>query len=360
MMNGRFLKISVSFIVIALLVGCGTKGKKKALKQSKMDEPAKLKVEQDWGKTVYWVETGERELSEEVFGTPENPEFTTDQMVKEAKSGVAEFPEGAPGPVIQLIKDLPILVAAPTEHRETNDDGTKFTQYNHPVPFTDGGVPLGFSKKKNGYFEATLIDRVKSDLPGGPGNTHDKVNFETVFHDPEGNKYRVEIDHLVQPPLPRYETGNGVILDRYIHGKTGTGTPLMPRQYSHGAFWSMGKIYVNGEYRGKRLTHLMTTQVVRNRDYDLAADEELPLGEDKRHIGNQAHHTHLMIAPVEPYKPLPVLGSWFGLGPTAPRKSAVPTEHKLDNGKKQPVIHVMFEQDEITKSQNVDLNENFM
>ncbi len=204
-----------------------------------------------------------------------------------------------------------------------------------------------------------MIDKVKTDLPGGPFNTHDQVTFETTFHDPDGNKYRVEIDRLVQPPLPRYKTGNGVVLDRYLHGKTGTGTPLMPREYTLGAFWSMGKLYVNGEYRGTRLTHLMTTQVVRDRDYNLVLDKELPLGENRRHIPDRKHHTHLMIAPVKPYKPMPVVGSLLGLGPTAPKFAPVPTEHTLESGKKQPVIHVMFEQDEIVDTKNVSLNEAF-
>lgn len=346
--------LSVLMAVLMVLAGCATKSDQIA-GDDRRTPKSTVTVKQDWGKTVYWVKPGPRRLSREVFGTPENPKFTVKQALREAKKGTAEFPDGAPGPVLQLIKDLPILVAAPVKHRLENSRGTRYTKFTHPTPFSNSAEPLGFSKDENGYFEARLVDNVKSDQPGGPMNTHDKVDFETVFHDPQGNKYRVEIAHLVQPPLPRYETGNGVVLDRVLHGKTGTGTPLMPRQYSHAAFWSMGKIYVNGEYRGKRLTHLMTTQVVRDRDYRLALDEDLPLGRSNRHIPEQPHHTHLMIAPVKPYHPMPVLG-WFGLGPTAPKFSPVPTAFELENGRTQPFIHVMFEQDRITAAKNVDLD----
>lgn len=343
------------FVVLTIFVsGCGMMGGDSGSNVSKYESPRKVSVQQDWGKTVYWVKPGPRELSEDVFGTPGNPKFTVRQKIREAKKGTAEFPDGAPQPVIKLIKELPILVAAPRKFRQAK--GNNYTKFTHPTPFSNRAQPLGFSKSQNGYFKATLIDNVRTDRPGGPMNTNDKVEFETVFHDPSGNKYRVEIAHLVQPPMPGYETGNGVVLDTYLHGKTGTGTPLMPRQYTHAAFWSMGKIYVNGEFRGKRLTHLMTTQVVRDKDYELALDEELPLGPENRHIEDQPHHTHLMIAPVKPYHPMPVAGTWFGMGPAAPKFAPVPTEYSLGNGKKQPFIHIMFEQDEITQTRGVDLN----
>lgn len=352
----RFGFTVLSMLLSSILVGCAMMGgNNNQLKQAQKNRPSEVTVKQDWGKTVYWVEPGSRRLSEEVFGTPQNPKFTVKEQINNARQGTAEFPEGAPGPVIQLIKDLPILVAAPMKHRQTNDRGTRFTVFTHPTPFSDKATPLGFSKDQGGYFNATLTDNVRSDLPGGPMNTHDKVDFETVFHDPDGNRYRVEIAHVVQPPLPGYETGNGVVMDTILHGNTGTGTPLMPREYTHAAFWAMGKIYVNGKMRGKRLTHLMTTQVVRDKDYKLALDEELPLGSDQRHIGDQPHHTHLMIPPVKPYHPMPVVGTMLGMGPVAPKYAPVPTAYELPNGKTQPFIHVMFEQDRITESRGVDL-----
>lgn len=358
-MSRRWSLLTVVVAVAVFVTGSAATGQQN-VEEARRDQPAELVVKQDWEKTVYWVKPGKRELSRQVFGTPDNPQFTVKQALAEAKKGTAEFPDGAPGPVLQLIKDLPILVAAPVKHRRTNESGTRYTVFTHPTPFSDEAEPLPFSRDKNGYFKARLVDRVKTDLSGGPMNTHDEVEFETVFHDPDGNKYRVELAHLVQPPLPRYETGNGVILDRTIHGNTGTGTPLMPEEYTHAAFWAMGKLYVNGEYRGKRLTHLMTTQVVRNRDYELAIDEQMPLGPETRHIPDQPHHTHLMIPPVKPYHPMPVLGWWFGLGPTAPKFAPVPTAYELENGKKQPFIHVMFEQDEITHAEGVQLDEQFV
>ncbi len=360
MVNARKFILSVLSVVCSLSLLATTATAEDVPEKAKWEEPRSVTIKQDTGNLVYWVEPGPRKLSKEVFGTPKDPKRTVDEMLEEAKEGVTEFPDGAPGPVLQLLKDMPVLVSAPLKHRETNKKGTEYSVYSDPVPSSSSGTPLSFNPEKNGYFQVKLTDRVKNDLKGGPGNTHDKASFISEFHDPDGNHYRIVLDHLVQPPMPRYKTGNGVLLDRELHGNEGTGTPLMPRQYTHAAFWGMGDIYINGEYRGRRLTHLMTTEVVRDKDYNLALDEELPLDSDELHVSEQPHHTHLMIAPVEPYKPMPVLGSLFGLGPTAPRHAPVPTEYELENGNKQGVIHMMFEQDEITNSQNVQFEERFM
>jgi hypothetical protein len=311
-----------------------------------LDRPEVVTVEQESGKLVYWVKPGPRvNLSEEIFGTPDNPkQYDVEKYVAQTDLG----------PIKQLLRDMPTLVTAPLEARKTDAAGAEYTAFAKPTAFSNNAQPLPMSKDKNGYFRARMTNNVETDQPGGPFSAADELDFETVFHDPDGNKYRIEMKTLVQPPIPGYETGGGVVLDTYLHGDTGTGTPLMPREYTQAAFWGFGDLYVNGEKQGTWLTHLMTTEVVRKMDYSLAIDEELPLGPDERPIASQPHHTHVIMMPIEPYKPMPVLGH-LGLGPTAPRFAPVKTAYKLPNGMTQPFIHMMYEQDSITEAENVSL-----
>lgn len=74
----------------------------------------------------------------------------------------------------------------------------------------------------------------------------------------------------------------------------------MPTEYAFGSLWAVGDLLVNGEVTSERnedrTIHLMTTQNVRTADYDLAIDEELPLGEDGNpdpYLGNHTH-THVI------------------------------------------------------------------
>ena len=284
-------------------------------------------IKQDSGKTVYWVLPGKRKLSKEVFGTPKNPKMTCDEKF-------ANAPEKPPT-VKGLLQKLPALVCAPMKHRETNADGTEFTYFSKPTLFSDRAQPLSFEKGKNGWFEATYINRIDKDRKGPPGNTIDEARMTAEFSDPQGNRYRVELDHVVQPPFPGYHTQGGVIVDGGHHGTTGTGSPLMPRQYTRAAFWGVGTVEINGEkLDGFRVMHMMTGEVVRNRDYELVEDEELPLSPDERHIGNQPHHTHLVVLPIKP---------------PPPKFNPNVTKFELPNGKMQPFIHIMYEQDSVTE-----------
>ncbi len=311
-----------------------------------IDPPEVVTVEQDAGKLVYWVKPGPRvNLSEKVLGTPDNPK----------RHDVERYVEQTDlGPIKQLLRDMPTLVAVPLEARKASADGTRYTAFAQPGAFSNIAQPLPMQADSNGYFRARMVNNVETDQPGGPFSAADELDFETEFHDPDGNRYRIEMQTLIQPPIPGYETGGGVVVDTQLHGTTGTGTPLMPREYTHAAFWGFGDLYVNGEKRGTWLTHMMTTEVVRKSDYSLAIDEELPLPADKRPITSQPHHTHLIMMPIEPYKPMPVLGS-LGIGPTAPRHAPVKTAYELPNGMMQPFIHMMFEQDTITEAKNVSL-----
>ena len=346
MTNQLLRTVATVFLIAGILGGCGSTTDVQEVERS---ETAEVTIEQDWGGSAYWIAPGPRKLDASVFGTPDNPRFTLEEKLAQGEE------MGLPGPIMQLMRDLPPLVAAPMPARETNESGDAFTMFTQPTIFSNNSMPLGFSEDDGAFFRATLTDRVENDIPGEPFNTYDEVDMELEFHDPAGNHYRVEMTQLVQPPLPGYETGNGVILNRNLHGTTGTGTPLMPTEYTHAAFWGFGDLYVNGEMRANRLMHLMTPEVIRNRDYELAMDSDLPLDPDERFIEDQTHHTHIVVLPVETYKPMPL-----GMGPTAPRHAPVPTEFELPNGMKQPAIHIMFEEDEITSAHNVEFDPQFM
>lgn len=284
----------------------------------------KAVIEQEAGKTVYWILPGPRELSEEVFGTPDDPKRTLEPILAEVDKP----------PIRELLQELPILVAAPEAARKTNQAGTEYTVFSQPTPFSDKARPL--PPEKSGHFRTTLLDRVAEDQPGKPGNTPDEVKLESEFHDPAGNQYRLEFDHVVQPPFPGYETQGGVFIDGYLHGTTGTGSPLMPKEYTRGAWWGVVDLYVNDEKVDTKVAHLMTTEVVRKRDYSLALDEEIPLEPSERHIPEQEHHTHLIVMPIKPT-------------PEGPVFEPVNTSFELPNGEKQPFIHMMFEEDRIVE-----------
>jgi len=177
---------------------------------------------------------------------------------------------------------------------------------------------------------------VTADPPGPPGKTPDTATFEAEFTDPAGNDYRLVLDHVVKPPFPGYETEGGVMIDSTHHGDTGTGTPLMPEVETLAAFWGVGELFVNGELvQPAQVFHVMTTEVVRNTDYELVHEEDLPLPPSERHVRGQEHHTHLMVLPVTPVP---------GEGPTF---EPVKTAFELPNGKPQPFLHIMFEQDTV-------------
>lgn len=143
------------------------------------------------------------------------------------------------------------------------------------------------------------------------------------------------LDHIVQPPFPPWETGGGVVTGTWLHGITGTGTPLMPRLFNYGALWGVGALRINGEVAEEgRVMHFMTTENVRKADnYALALDEELPLSEDERFLGHP-HHTHLFLPPIK-------------ATPEGPQHSPVPTQFELPNGETQPFVHYMWDEDTI-------------
>ena len=285
-------------------------------------------VRQEPGKTVYWITPGPRELSERVFGTPSDPKGTLMPKVAAAEQMVADGK--APPTVPQLLKDLPILVAAPEKMRTTTDDGRYM--FDAPTPFSDKGRIIA------GSFEAVYHDNVAGDPPGPPGKTDDRAEMEASFTDPDGNEYRVVLDHLVKPPFPGYETDGGVMLDDFHHGATGTGSPLMAQVWTTAALWGIADVYINGELaEPNRVMHMMTTEVVRDNDYELPTDEELPLAPDEWLVGGQPHHTHMIVLPITTE------------GGNGPEFKPLETAFTLPNGKPQPFMHIMFEQDTIVR-----------
>jgi len=282
-------------------------------------QAAEVKVSQEPGKVVYWVLPGKRPLSKMVFGTPDNPKATVADKIKEAR-----------GPVKELLKKLPFLVGAPLKARGVNEAGDKFTVLKVPTLFSNKAMIT------SGEFYITYKDNQPYDMPGKPGATKDAVDLISKFTDPAGNKYELKVKHVIQPPIPGYETAGGVMTNAFHHGTTGTGSPLMPRVYTYAAFWGVGDVIVNGEVVDRnKVMHFMTTQTVRDKEYNLALDEDLPLKPENT-IAGQIHHTHGVVLPIK-------------ATPKGPVFDPVKTAFKLPNGMRQPFIHIMYEQDTIVK-----------
>jgi hypothetical protein len=277
------------------------------------DKGVRATVTQPEGKVTYWVTPGPRKL-DTYFGTKEDPKLT------------AQPPDDAPKPTKKLIRDMPILIGVPEEAR-TYEDGEAYTEM--PTPFGNDGVPVEASS-----LDLTYIDRQSEDTKGPPIRTSDEVEADIQFTDPQGNSYELNPKLVVQPPIPGYNTQGGVVTDAAHHGTTGTGSPLMPEVYSWGAMWAVGDVVVNGEVADQnQMMHCMTTETVRNKNYELAMQEDLPLDEDET-IAGQMHHTHCIVLPVK-------------MTPGGPQHHPVETAFELPDGEMQPFIHIMYENDQL-------------
>lgn len=288
--------------------------------------PRQREVKQEPGKMVYWVLPGPRQLSSDVFGTADNPKMLVKPKLAAAEKAVAAHK--APPGVPNAIKKLPILVGVPAKARHRHPDGTLWL--DAPTPFSDKGAII------SGDFTAHLWDYVTKNPPGPPAKTPDKAQMTANFRDPQGHKYRVVLKEVLKAPFPGYHVQGGVMIDSYHHGDTGTGTPLMPKVKTYAALWGMGDVTIDGKLADKNVVmHLMTTEVVRDRNYHLALNDEMPLPPDRWLIKGQGHHTHLIVFPL---KVVPGKGPVF-----TPLKTAF----KLPNGKTQPFMHIMFEEDDL-------------
>lgn len=325
-------------LLFGLLLSAGS-----AMAENDGQSERRLTVKQDPGKVFYWVLPGHRELDPAVFGEPPNlnEDLFLETKLEEARKQVeaGKMPRTVP----DLLKKASVLVGLPEAWWQPDTDKIIEKDGKHiltfPTFFPDEGIPVVDRGDKKNWFELTYIDRIPSDQEGMPVNTEDEVELKIEFHDPDGNSYDLEIFHVIMPPLPGYDTRGGVFLDDYHHGKTGTGSPLMPKVYAYGAFWAIARLSVNDGPPMVRVAHAMTTEVVRDENYDLAITEEMPLPPERRINPAVNHHTHIVVVPVKPTSDGPVF---------APVKTAYTVPSGPLKGKKQPYIHLMWEDEEIT------------
>ncbi|WP_205427555.1 cupredoxin domain-containing protein [Halorussus sp. MSC15.2] len=277
--------------------------------------PTEVQVKQDAGRLVYWVLPGKRRLSKKVFGTPENPKQLVEPVIEKAKKPAIK----------ELLRQYPFPVGVPLDKRAVEDG--EFTTTTVPTAFSDEGRVI------DGEFELTYHDRDPKDS-GKPTKTEDAIEVGKLrFTDPKRNNYELDFRTIFAPPIPEYQTGGGVFTDRFHHGLTDTGSPLMPKVYTYGASYSLADVIVNGTTVSKRrVTHWMTTQTVRTDTYNLAIEEDLPLRPENT-IAGRLLHTHLIVLPIKI------------------TKQGKPKYAPLDGiPVKQKFIHVMFEENTLQKA----------
>lgn len=303
---------------LAALVGLGAgAGTSAATQNSQLSDHGPglnldVEVTQPEGKPVNWVLPAPRRLSEEVFGTPDNP-LMGDDLIEHVKE---QRPEMA-----DLLDDMPFEVGVPEDMRETNEAGDAFTVTTEKTPFGDEHHPT------DGKLDLVYKDRAPwAKFPQG----RDEIEFDAWFTDPAGNRYTAEIGMLDRETK---EHAGGVLVGGLIHGATGIGSPLMTKMYNYASFWGVGRLEVNGgeEVWENRVIHFMTTQMVRDNDYALALDEEMPLADP--YLGG-AHHTHGIFPPIEMTKEGPQFSPLN-----------IPFPEEKENG--QPFIHIMYDLDEV-------------
>lgn len=343
-MKRRSLVKTAGLVGTAGLLGSGTVGAKAVeLNEKKRGRPeVQVKTKQRAGRSVHWIKPGPRRLDSRVFGTPPDgastPQLGDDWIAHQiwwlsqhrpAAAGLLKGADGHP--------KFPVPVGWPNGLRETNDNGDEYTKTSKPLPFSDKTVGSDENENLDGDLSLTYRDRQGFE---GDGGKEDEIDLDIWFTDPDGNKYELDIEHLEHHDGAHLH-GRGVMTGVYMHGTTGIGTPLMPTQYAFGSFWAVGSLSINGndpmEQNTERVIHFMTTQTVRKADgYTLAFDADLPLGVDGNpdpYLGEDTH-THVFVPPVRETE-------------NGPRKVPLKTAFELPNGKKQPFIHFMFDEDDV-------------
>jgi hypothetical protein len=189
-------------------------------------DSVEVQVKQDPGKIVFWILPGKRRLGEAEWGTPDHPKALLAPVMADVKLLPAPLNRTVP----QLLHKVPILGGLPLKARATTADGTRFTTTTGPTAVSDHGRSVA------GSFAITYHDRTPWDLPGVVTDTLDTVDATAQFTDPAGNRYKLVVDKLWQPPIPGWETGGGVVTNTWIHGTSGTESPLFPRVFTWGAF----------------------------------------------------------------------------------------------------------------------------
>lgn len=338
----------------SVLIGAGTAGLAGILgstpaaakaqqveKHKRANEQFAVETTQSAGNSVHWILPGPRRIDPYVFGTPSGGPSTPQRGDDHIAHKIWYFGQNRPDVVGLLAGDddhdpLPLPVGLPEMARKTNDEGDRYTKTKIPVPFGDNVAGSDEKQKLDGALDLTYIDRTGFE---GQETGEDEIDLDIWFTDPDGNRYELDIHHLERHDGAHLH-GRGVVTGAYMHGITSIGTPLMPTQYAFGSLWAVGDLLVNGEVTAEqnrdRTIHLMTTQTVRTADYNLAIDEELPLGDDGNpdpYLGSHSQ-THVFLPPIKETD-------------DGPRRVPLKTAFELPNGKPQPFIHFMFDEDEV-------------
>lgn len=291
-----------------------------------------VSVAQAEGGKVSWRIPSKRNISAEVFGTPRSPLLDDKTLTIRVQQALSQLPSPLNQKVATLLKQMPELVCLPLSERARSANGSFFTTTTKDV--SEGEE----SRDVNGSFNATYTDRQLWDIPGETTRTDDQFALTIAFTDPDGNRYEARITSLYQPNIPGWQTGGGVVTNAWIHGITGTETPLSPRVYSYGAAWMVGDLWVNGNLTQKDMfMHLMTTQQDENKNGHLALDDQLPLQTNNTPTG-QTHTTEFEVLPIH-------------VTTDGPEFMPVNTSFVF-NGKTQDFISVSFDNDTIVTGPN--------
>ncbi|SDG09901.1 hypothetical protein SAMN05216241_105125 [Limimonas halophila] len=246
-----------------------------------------VRIEQDGG-VVFVQLPDERELDTHVFGVP-----------------------GAP----RAHGGTPVINGLPPRLREEADGD--YTVTTEKTPYGD---------KHTTMLGDSLTLRAHDETATDAAVTRDSVEMTASWRDQDGNTYTVTCCERMAAHGLEFPTFGGVVTNHLLHGFTRLGTPLMPTQFAHLAFWGMGEVRYNDQPVAKpHLVHGMLTEYVRQQGYKLAQDHQVRPAQDL--------HFHLMVPPM---KALPEKGVY--------EHEPVPTGFRMPDGKMLPFWHVMFEQ----------------
>ena len=89
---------------------------------------------------------------------------------------------------------------------------------------------------------------------------HDQVDLEATLDHPDGITYEVSATQpMIDDPKGRFGTWWGVGLDKWHHGRSGIGTPLLPATRSEVAVFALAEIRADGEVIARGVpVHAMT------------------------------------------------------------------------------------------------------
>lgn len=239
-----------------------------------------------YGSDVLVALPANRQLDEDVFGTPSMPRATG---------------------------GTPIMEGVPPMLRGTQNG--QYTQLQQKTPFGDKTTRLHNARLTLSGFDATATDAA---------TTRDNVKMTASWKDEAGNVYMVKCSQ-VAPHGDDHPVFGGVVTNHLMHGFTHIGTPLMPTEFAYFAFWGKGNVYKNGQLLDSgRMIHCMLTEDVRLPNDHLAFDSQ---------VNPNKMIFHVIVPPMSKNGPSPVK-----------------TGFMLPNGQPLPFWHVMFTQVQMRSS----------